>query len=92
MKKIAKKIAEMLQIVFGYGILICLFAGGITFFGYITALFIGGETAEIICTFIYKNVFSIIIKTSNILVLLGLLIMYLKCETSLTITKKHKKA
>lgn len=91
MKKIIKKTAEILQNIFGYGIMICLFAGGITFFGYVIALFIGGETAEAICTFIYKNVFSVIIYSSNILVLLGLLVMYMKGEMSLTITKKAKK-
>lgn len=90
MKNITKKIAAILQMVFGYGILICLFAGGATFFGYVAALWIGGETAATICTFIYKNVLSVIVKASNILVLLGLLIMYLKGETSLTITPKHK--
>ena len=91
MKKFAKKVAEILQIIFGYGIMICLFAGGFTFFGYIAALLIGGETATAICVFIYKSVFPIIIKTSTILVLVGLLVMYLKGQISLTIGKKEKK-
>ena len=55
MKEFAKKIAEILRTVFGYGIMICLFVGGFTFFGYLAALFIGGETATIICAFIYMT-------------------------------------
>ncbi len=88
MKKIAKKISDILRKVFGYGIMICLFAGGITFFGYIGALCIGGETAAVICHFIYKSFFPVIIKASNILVILGLLLMYLNGEMALTIKKK----
>lgn len=88
MKNFAKKLAEILQIVFGYGIVICLFAGGGTIFGYLIALLIGGETATAICAFIYKSIFPVIIKCSAILVLVGLLIMYLKGEKSLDIGKK----
>lgn len=83
-----KKLASTLQLIFGYGILICLFAGGLTFFGYVFALIIGGETATAICIFIYETIFSIVIKTSTIMVLLGLIVMYLKGEVSLTMRKK----
>lgn len=88
MKDVAKKIACKLQICFGFGIFACLFLGGLMFFGYLVAILIGGETAATICTIIYKKVFPVIVKASNILVLVGLLIMYLKGETSLTMTKK----
>lgn len=90
MKEICKKVSSVLRSVFGYGIMICLFAGGLTFFGYIAALIIGGDTAAEICKFIYKSFFPVIIKTSNILVILGLLVMYLNGEMSLTISKKKK--
>ncbi len=88
MKEKLKKIADWLKIVFGYGILISVFLGGITFFGYVAALIIGGETAALICTFIYKTFFAIVIKFTNILVLLGLVIIYLNGEKSLAIGKK----
>ena len=90
MKNVLNKIAEFLRTVFGYGIVICLFAGGLTFFGYLAALVIGGETATAICTFIYKTAFPIIIKTSTVLVLLGLLVMYLKGEKSLIMETRKK--
>ncbi len=88
MKETCKKISNVLRIIFGYGIMICLFAGGLTFFGYLAALFIGGETATAICVFIYKTIIPYIIKASTILVLLGLVVMYLNGEVALTPDKK----
>ena len=88
MKEICKKISNVLKMVFGYGIMICLFAGGMTVFGYIAAMIIGGETAVAICTFIYKTVIPYIIKGSTLMVLVGLVAMYLNGETALTTKKK----
>ena len=68
--------------------MICLFAGGLTFFGYLAALIIGGETAAAICVFIYKTVIPYIIKLSTVMVLLGLVAMYLNGEMALTSDKK----
>ena len=53
MKNTVKKIAEKMKLVFGYSIMITLFVGGITFFGYLAALVIGGDTAARICDVIY---------------------------------------
>ena len=91
MKNIANKISNILRVIFGYGIMICLFLGGLALFGYIAALFIGGETATAICTFIYKTYYPIIIRASIIMVLIGILAMYLNGETSLTINKPKAK-
>lgn len=91
MKEITKKISAVLRTIFGYGIMICLFAGGLTFFGYVAALIIGGAAAEAICIFIYKTIFPIIIKASTILVLLGLVTMYLNGEKALVSGKKVSK-
>lgn len=88
MKETCKKISSVLKTVFGYGIMICLFAGGLTFFGYLAALIIGGETATAICTVIYKTIVPYIIKGSTIMVLLGLVAMYLNGEMALTANKK----
>ena len=84
MKEAFKKISNVFKLIFGYGIMIILFAGGLTFFGYVVALFIGGETATSICTWIYKSFIPIIIKASTILILFGLLTMYLAGEKALT--------
>ena len=88
MKKVIIKIASILRTVFGYGIMICLFAGGLTFFGYLAAIFIGGDAATAICTVIYKNIIPVIIYASTTLVVIGLLIMYLSGEMALTADKK----
>ena len=91
MKETLKKIANVCKLVFGYGIMIVLFAGGLTFFGYQVALIIGGETATAMCTWIYKTFIPIIIKASTILILFGLLTMYLAGEKALTPDKKSSK-
>lgn len=86
-----KKITEICKLIFGYGIMIVLFAGGLTFFGYVAALFIGGDTAALICHMIYKQIIPVIVKASTILVLLGLVCMYMSGEKSLTPSEKKKK-
>ena len=90
MKEMLNKICGFLRLIFGYLIMITLFAGGATFFGYVAALIIGGDTASLICTFIYKQFVPIIIYVSSATVLFGLLIMYLSGETALTASKKKK--
>ena len=89
MREKIKKIASVCKLIFGYGIMIVLFLGGLTFFGYIAALIIGGETATAICTWIYKSFIPVIIYASTILILFGLLSMYLAGEKALTPEKKH---
>lgn len=88
MKAICNKIGSFLKTIFGYGIMICLFAGGLTFFGYVAALIIGGDTAAVICEFIYKTFIPYIVKISTVMVLLGLVAMYLCGEMALTADKK----
>ena len=90
MKEVMKKIAKVLKVVFGYGIMITLLVGGLTFFGYVAALIIGGETATAICTFIYKQIVPIMVYVSNIMIILGLVCMYLGGEKALTSNKKKK--
>ena len=87
LKKISdvlKKIAGVMKMIFGYGIMFVLFVGGLTFFGYVAALIIGGETATAICTWIYKTLFPIVIMATTILILFGLFTMYLAGEKALT--------
>ena len=91
MKEFCKKLSDIIKTIFGYGIMISLFAGGLTFFGYIVALIIGGDLATAICAFIYNSLFPIIIYLSVIMVLLGLVAMYLSGEVALTPEKKKAK-
>ena len=88
MKESLKKVSNIFKMIFGYGIMIVLFAGGLTFFGYVAAICIGGETATAICTWIYKSFVPVMIYTSTVLILFGLATMYLAGEKALTPEKK----
>lgn len=91
MKGTFKKVSDVFKLIFGYGIMIVLFAGGLTFFGYVAALTIGGETATAICTWIYKSFIPVMIYASTILILFGLLTMYLAGEKALIPGRKDAK-
>ena len=86
-----EKIAEVLRLIFGYGVTICLFVGGLTFFGYVAALIIGGDVAAKICSVIYDGVFPYLILLSTIMVLVGLVKMYLSHELALTAGKRKER-
>ena len=88
MKETMKKISDVCKLIFGYGIMIVLFAGGLTFFGYVAALIIGGDTATAMCTWIYKSFIPVVIYASTILIIFGLITMYLAGEKALTPGKK----
>lgn len=88
MKKFCKKLSNVIKTIFGYGIMLTLFAGGLTFFGYVIALLIGGDVAATICDVIYNKIIPVIIYASVIMVLLGLVDMYLNGEVALTPEKK----
>lgn len=90
MKETMKKIADVFKMIFGYGIMIVLFAGGLTFFGYVAALIIGGDTAAAICKWIYKSMVPVMIYASTVLILFGLLTMYLAGEKALVPGMKKK--
>lgn len=87
-KEILHKISDVIRVIFGWGITISLFAGGLTFFGFIAALIIGGPTATAICLFISGKIIPVIIYISTISVVLGIIAMYLKGEVALTSNKK----
>ena len=83
MKKTCKKISDVCRLIFGWGIMLVLFAGGVTFFGYVAALLIGGDAAGAVCTWIYKSFIPVIIYASTVLILFGLVTMYLAGEKAL---------
>lgn len=92
MRNVCKKIANVLKYVFGWGVMLSLFAGGLTFFGYLAAVIIGGGEGGIgaqICEIISKEITPIITYVSTSCVLLGLLTMYLSGEQALTVGKKE---
>ena len=84
MKDKMKRLSDVFKTIFGYGIMIVLFAGGLTFFGYVAALIIGGDTASAICTWIYDKMIAAIVYASTLLIIFGLLTMYMAGEKALT--------
>ncbi len=90
MKEKMKKASEVCKLIFGYGIMISLFVGGLIFFGYLAALIVGGAAAEAICVFLYKKVVPVMIYLSTIMILFGLFSMYLAGEFALTPDKKKE--
>ena len=90
MKNIRENIAKVLSYVYGIGIAVALFVGAFSFFGYVAAIIIGGDTAAKICQFIYKELYPEIIYLSSVSVLIGLVKMYVAGEKSLVPPKKKK--
>ena len=90
MRETLNKISNVCKWIFGYGIMITLFIGGFTVFGYVLALIIGGDVAAAICTFISKEINPLMIYSSTCMVLFGLLTMYLAGEKALTSGKKKQ--
>ena len=92
MKNVLNKVVSVLKFIFGWGVMLSLFAGGLTFFGYLVALIIGGGEGGIgaeICRVISKEITPVITYVSTSCVLLGLLTMYLSGEQALTVGKKE---
>ena len=86
-----EKVVKIMSVIFGYGIMVCLFAGGLAFFGYLAALIIGGETATAISTFIYKQYFPVVFIATSLLILLGLIKMYISREYAFMAERRSRK-
>ena len=85
-----KKFTDILLKVFAYGIIACLFAGGLSLVGYIVALIIGGESATALCLWVFKTYLPWVIKATSIFTLIGLIGMYLSKQKALVATVEKK--
>ena len=85
-----KKIGKTLKFIYGWGILVVLFVGGMTSWGFFFAFCVDEKDAAIVCNFIYKEIFPYIIYSSSIVVLIGLLSMYLCGELALSVKGSKK--
>lgn len=88
MKEFKEKTAKLLAYIYGVGIAVALFAGALSFLGYVAAIIIGGPTAADICAFIYKKIYPVLFYISSVSVLLGLVKMYLCGEKTMVPGKK----
>ncbi|MBQ4071824.1 MAG: hypothetical protein IJD51_05380 [Clostridia bacterium] len=89
-KKLERPVA-VCKLIFGYGIMLTLFAGGSLLLGYLVALILGGDAAAAICAFIKSYLIPVITYTTTVLVLFGIILMYLSGEMALTAKKKTPK-
>jgi len=85
-----KKVSDILLKIFAYGILICLFAGGLSLVGYLIGLIIGGENAENLCAWVFKTYLPWVIKATSVFTGIGLIGMYLSRQKALTATSEKK--
>ncbi len=76
MKNVCKKIASVLEWIIGIALALCLFLGGLGFFGFVAAFCVGGDTAAEICNFLSKTYYVWLIKASTITVLFCFLLQY----------------
>lgn len=90
MKKALSKTSKIISWIVGYGLMIALFIGGLSFFAYLLAIIVGGEFAVNICNFIYKDFYPWLVRSTSVMIILGLIKMYLNGESSLTANKKKK--
>ncbi|MBE7089982.1 MAG: ATP-grasp domain-containing protein [Clostridiales bacterium] len=89
-KGVRKKIVDIMTLIFGIGVFAALIVGALSFFGYVVAIIIGGETATEICKVIYKSIYPILFTFSSCVVLFGLVKMYVAGEKALDNKKKKK--
>ncbi len=87
-----EKITEILNTVFGWGIFATLVAGGLSFFGFLAAVMIGGESAAALAVFIQKQYFPVVIKVASIIIGIGLIAMYSGKIQALSLTADKKDA
>lgn len=90
-KGVRKKIVDIMTLIFGIGVFASLIISAFSFFGYVVAIIIGGDTATAICQFIYKTIYPVLFTGTSCIVLFGLVKMYIAGESELA-NKKKKKA
>ncbi len=87
-----KEIAALLNRIFGWGVFICLIAGGLAFFGFLAGIFMGGPNAEALAVFIHKQYFPVVIRVTSIIIGIGLIGMYFGKMQALSLTADKKEA
>ena len=86
------KVGKIFLRIFSIGVLLTLFAGGITILGFATALIIGGEMATNICVFIHKEYFPWVIRICSVSAAFGLIGMYINKTKALSINISENNA
>lgn len=87
-----EKITETLNKIFGWCILLSLFAGALSFLGFCIALIMGGSSGEAFAIFLQKQYFPVIIRLTTVVICLGLAAMYTGKVQALSLTTDKDEA
>ena len=90
-----QKAAEIASKIFGWGVCLCLFAGGLAAIGYIAALILGGGDGGAgftLARFIQQKYFPIVIRIATASVITGLIAMYLSGQKALSLVTDKEEA
>lgn len=87
-----KNFAGLLNNIFGWGILMALIAGAMSFFGFLAALMMGGKGGETFAIFLQKQYFPLLIRFTSIIIGIGLLAMYAGKEQALSLVSDKQNA
>lgn len=87
-----KQLAKKLNTVFGWGVFLVVIAGALSFFGFIIALILGGESGEALAVFIKAQYFPKIITVTSVVIGIGLIAMYVGGESALSLITEKKEA
>lgn len=88
------KLYNIMQKIYGIGMMTSFFAGGLPIIPFVIAVVVGGEFGEKIAVFLYKQYYPCVIVLASVSVLFGLIAMYIgkQADFSLkTLTKKKEK-
>ena len=75
-KTFREKVVLVLSKIIGISLFICLFGGGLGFFGFLSAFFFTQETSIKICTWVFEVYYDFLIKLSTITTIITFIYMY----------------
>ena len=78
MSEFRKKVVTVFEYSIGIALAVCLFVGGLGFFGYMAAFCIGGDTAVQICDWLYNDFYKALIIISTITTLVSFVLLYVR--------------
>ena len=78
MSDIRKKIVTVIEYIIGISLSICLFVGGLGFIGYMVAFCLGGDTAVVICDWLSKVFYKVLIVLATSTTLCSFVLLYVR--------------
>ena len=92
LEALRQKVLPVIRTIFGCSVAITLLGAGLTVLFYVVALIVGGDLAVKLCDIAYKQILlGVVVKATNITIVLGLIAMYINGEKALSPSEKKKK-